>query len=112
MSCKCDANYKASCTGCAHQAMLCLCVCYRTLLLPEEVEQTLKILVMMPKQLASELASEEQPGPVQNTLDAGRHEHQSHGSAASCCIQLAPQAPAPLSAVLCCCWRSVAGKAV
>ena len=43
----------------------------RQLCLPEEVEQTLKILVMMPKQLASELASEEQAGPADNTLDAG-----------------------------------------
>ena len=44
---------------------------HRTLRLPEEVEQTLKILVMTPKQLASELVSEEQPGPAENTLDAG-----------------------------------------
>ena len=43
----------------------------RQLCLPEDVEQTLKILVMMPKQLASELASEEQAGPADNTLDAG-----------------------------------------
>ena len=35
------------------------------------MEQTLKILVMTPKQLASELASEEEPGPAKNTLDAG-----------------------------------------
>ena len=44
---------------------------HRQLRLPEDVDQTLKILVMMPKQLASELASEEQAGPADNTLDAG-----------------------------------------
>lgn len=46
-------------------------VVIRQLRLPEDVEQTLKILVMMPKQLASELASEEQAGPADNTLDPG-----------------------------------------
>ncbi|KAL3140376.1 hypothetical protein ABBQ38_004637 [Trebouxia sp. C0009 RCD-2024] len=42
----------------------------RRLRLPKDVEQALKILVMMPKQLASQLASEEELGPADNTLDA------------------------------------------
>lgn len=41
----------------------------RHLRLPQDVEETLKILVMMPKQLAAELASEESVVPAQNTLD-------------------------------------------
>lgn len=49
----------------------CTSLVIRQLRLPEDVEQTLKILVMMPKQLASELASEEQAGPADNTLDPG-----------------------------------------
>lgn len=50
---------------------LSLCTVIRRLRLPENVEQTLKILVMMPQQLASELASEAESEPANNTLDAG-----------------------------------------
>ena len=44
----------------------------RCLHLPADVEETLKILVMVPKQLQAELASELDPGPAENTLDAGK----------------------------------------
>ena len=52
-------------------AALILSTTCRHLRLPQDVEETLKILVMMPKQLAAELASEESVVPAQNTLDAG-----------------------------------------
>ncbi|KAL0023620.1 hypothetical protein WJX77_008160 [Trebouxia sp. C0004] len=42
----------------------------RSLRLPEEVEEILKIFVMVPKQLSAEVVSELEPEPAQNTLDA------------------------------------------
>jgi len=48
----------------------CVLVC-RSLRLPEEVEEILKIFVMVPKQLSAEVVSELEPEPAQNTLDAG-----------------------------------------
>ncbi|KAA6422499.1 MAG: hypothetical protein FRX49_07674 [Trebouxia sp. A1-2] len=42
----------------------------RSLRLPEEVEEILKIFVMVPKQLRAEVVSELDPEPAQNTLDA------------------------------------------
>ncbi len=43
----------------------------RSLRLPEEVEEILKIFVMVPKQLSAEVVSELGSESAQNTLDAG-----------------------------------------
>jgi len=43
----------------------------RSLRLPEEVEEILKIFVMVPKQLRAEVVSELDSESAQNTLDAG-----------------------------------------
>lgn len=71
LSCQLDSSHMSCWAATVLCVVLKTAFVIRQLRLPEDVEQTLKILVMMPKQLACELASEEQAGPADNTLDAG-----------------------------------------